>query len=112
MSCPWAKVLAVHTVLTKPSIMQDTTLPKGQLAAAEALHNMHREAELRKPIAELALPGLVTLMYKSANKKGRKEAARLLAAVCEENSRLVADASLEGLATLLEVWHLPFGCYA
>lgn len=88
--------------------MQETTMPEVQLAAAETLCKMCRNAEVQQLIADVAVPGLVALMCKSADEEGSKEAARLLAVVSAEDGRLVTDAFLNQLATLLEVQRLAY----
>ena len=102
--------------------MQDTSIPRGQLAAVLSLVNLSRCADLRVFIAAAALPALADMLQGSPLPECRQEAARVLAQLAYQDSlcKPVADAALQGLTALLEVrachphcllWHaLTAGC--
>lgn len=68
-----------------------------------ALRRVYRGADLKQPIADVALPGAFALTCEPANKEAGEEAAGLIIDMVEDDNRLVADGVLPQLTALLKV---------
>lgn len=95
---------------TQPAAcVQDVSDPQGQLEAAHTLKTVARTLNNGKHCAramvDAALPALISLLQRGAPEQGREQAALVLGFLaCNGHRQLVADAALQGLLALAQVW--------